>query len=167
MYYVGDFFYKHKMKKILTFALLSFILLTTGCMNSSELTYETPQQLELATGAQDAVFYVTFGWVGGPAGAPVIDLESGRPIEMNGDDVYLDDAAYTTTEKLMETKNELESNIVKVSANVDLLPDTTGEIMLPPSEDDGAPIIESRGYTALRINEIYDVLAVDKWGRKP
>lgn len=134
----------------------------------SDLTYDTKEQFELNLEPQDAVFYVSFGWDGGPAGAPVLNLESGRPVEYEGTDIYLDDESYEKVDQWIQAQTEpLGSLTFKVSANVTLLPDASGDIMLPPETDDGEPVFESRGYVALQINELHGVLPVDNFGRKP
>ncbi len=137
-------------------------------MNNFTLTYETPETLEMNTEAQDAVFHVSFGWTGGPAGAPVLDLESGRPIKFNGSDIYLDDYdAYDMVDEMVLEKGETASSYIKIAANITLIPDSEGSEMLPPEEDGGDPIFQPSGYTAVKINKLYDVLAVNQWGEKP
>lgn len=155
------------MKKTLSALLLIITLLTTGCMQTSgkKLTYETPEQFGLKTEPQDAVFYVSFVWVGGPPGYPVIDLKTQRPREFKGEQVYID---YKGADEIEKTFRGAESypEIVKVSANIDLTPGAMTSVMLPP-EPDGGFREDIYGYTSAKINKLYDVLPVDKFGRKP
>lgn len=154
------------MKKTLSALLLIITLLTTGCMQTSEekLTYETPEQFELKTEHQDAVFYVSFGWVGGPPGYPVFDLKTQRP-RVFKEQIYLD---YKGADEIEKTLRGAESypEIVKVSANINLTPGAMTSVMLPPGPDGGFNE-DIYGYTSAEINKLYDVLPVDKFGRAP
>ncbi|MBT6068783.1 hypothetical protein HOG48_03435, partial [Candidatus Peregrinibacteria bacterium] len=116
---------------------------------------------------QDAVFYVALEWTGGPAGAPVLNLETDRPLEFKGGDIYLNDEAYDTVDAMVLEKGETSSSTIKIAANITIQPEKTGEILLPPIGGDGFPEFEHRDYTAVQINELYDVLAVNQWGDKP
>jgi|GEM_PF-3701290 len=135
--------------------------------DTQEFTYETSESFELHTNAQDAVFYIAMDWTGGPAGIPVINIENRRPYEYEGTDIYVEDSeSYDKIDAMVQEKSQY-SSYVKVSANVTLVPDASGDVMLPPEGDSDEPAFESSGYAALYINELYDVLAVDKFGRKP
>lgn len=155
------------MKKTLSALLLTITLLTTGCMQTPEknLTYDTPEKFELTTTAQDAVFYVSFGWVGGPAGYPVFDLKTQKPREFKGEWIYID---YKGADEIEKTLRGAESypEIVKVSANIELKPGKMDSVMLPPGPDGGFRE-DIYGYTSAKINKLYNVLPVDKFGRKP
>lgn len=156
------------MKKTLLI-LITLTLLTTGCMqnqNTQELTYDTPEQFELTTKPQDAVFFVAFGWVGGPAGDPIIDMETKRPLEMEGKTIFLDDDSWEELSKMAEEKNAF-STYMKVSANITLSTDASGNIILPPMEEDGGmPVVKSREYVSAHINQLNDVLPTDQWQRE-
>lgn len=155
------------MKKTTLTLLLIITLLTTGCMQTPEekLTYDTPEKFELTTTAQDAVFYVTFGWVGGPPGYPVFDLKTQKPREFKGEEVHID---YKSADKIERTFMGAQSypEIVKVSANIELFPAQMGSAILPPGPDGGFQE-DIYDYTVVTINKLYDVLPVDKFGRKP
>jgi hypothetical protein len=127
------------------------------------LTYETPEQIEMTESPQDAVFYVALEWTGGPAGAPVLNLETGQPMEFEENDIYINSEGY---DKIKESTKEQEflPNHLKISANITLNPDASGTIALPPGPDGEIP---TKDYTAVQINELYDVLAVNQWGDKP
>lgn len=145
-------------------------LLTTDNMQIPEenLTYETPEQFELTTEPQDAVFHVGLGWTGGPAGAPILNLETGRPYKYKTEgEIYLDDTSLELAEVKYQEKREKGTSwgYMKVSANIQLVPGASGTTSTPPLNDGDAPI--SKGYTALHINKLYDVLPVDMYGDKP
>ena len=150
------------MRKFLILTLLSLTLLTTGCMTQSKLTYTTPERFELTTESQDAVFYVAFGWTGGPAGSPVINLKTGRPRELNGQDIYIDSDGAENI-KVMAKEKGVYSNIVKVSAKIQLSEGASGSVAIPPGPDGELP---KRSYVEAEIIELYGTLPSDRFGNE-
>jgi len=139
------------------FAIIFFSVFLTGCVfnTQSKLNEKTQEKLGLTEQAQDAVFHIQTGWVGGGGSYPIMSAESG-PIQYNNSSVYLDGVQ---AEKILDENNMpscwVGTPLIKISANITLEPKEDINYSIPPDENGKQPLVH---YYSAKINKLYDIL---------
>lgn len=139
-------------------ALVALLLLGTGMLAWGRLAAPPgvmlpEERLSLTTAAQDAVFFVTSGWIGGLGSMPVLDKD-GRVKSWGGKELWLDEAA---VDEIMSRAKLAKVNCSKgrpgmvVSANIELLEAVGFNQGVAPERRQPQP------YYKVKINEIYEV----------
>lgn len=91
------------------------------------------QRFQFTTEIQEAVFFIGYGYTGGPGSMPVLDISNwnGRPLKFNGDPIYMGDFYEQLKSKLPGCW--INSPQIIVSATIKLVP-SVGSISTSPPQ---------------------------------